>query len=65
MLINFQNNLPRDGVDFLSYEISISGSICYYYFFFTTCMCLPAHPWDIKTRRNYQLQTSVLRHARD
>lgn len=61
MLINFQNNLPRDGVDFLSFEISKSGSICYYFL----TMCLPAHPWDIKTQRNYQLQTSVLRHARD
>lgn len=44
MLINFQNNLPRDGVDLLSFEISKSGSF-FFFFFFT--MCLPAHPWDI------------------
>lgn len=36
MLINFQNNLPRDGVDFLSFEISKSGSICYYFFYYVS-----------------------------
>lgn len=44
MLINFQNNLPRDGVDFLSFEISKSGFLKNSYFFLI--MCLPAHPWD-------------------
>lgn len=41
MLINFQNNLTRDGVDFLSFGISKSG------FFFFPSMCFPVHPWDI------------------
>lgn len=33
VLINFQNNLPRDGVDFLSFELSKSG-----FFFFLLCV---------------------------
>lgn len=46
ILIKFQNNLPRDGVDFLSCEILKSG--WRHYAIYLT-VCLPAHPGGMES----------------